>query len=182
MTAATATQPAHLSSSPLGEGTWHVNPKGSRLGFSARGVFGLRPARGQFGQFRGAVNVDAAGAATGEVVIDAASLTTGNATRDAHLRSADFFDTDNHPQVKVSLLGLETGRDGWLMLTGVLNIRGTSLRVQAPVEVTNVSEDAVTLITRPSVDRDAAGLGWSRLGFVQGKAHLAATFALVRID
>jgi polyisoprenoid-binding protein YceI len=181
MTTTATTQPARFADTPLSEGTWHVNPKGSRLGFMARGVFGLRPARGTFTNFRGSVQVDARGV-TGEVVIDAASLTTGNKTRDAHLRSADFFDAASHPDVTVSLSSLETGRDGWLVLTGALHIRGTTLRIQAPVEVTNVSEDRITLLTRPSVDRAAAGLGWSRLGFVQGKAHLSAMVSLVRID
>src|SRR4051794_35691084 len=106
MTTATATKPDRFHDTPLSEGTWHVNPKGSRLGFMARGVFGLRPARGTFQSFRGSVDVSEHGV-SGEIAIDAASLTTGNKTRDAHLRSADFFDAEHHPEVTVTLSNLE---------------------------------------------------------------------------
>lgn len=59
--------------------------------------------------------------------IDADSVNTNNARRDKHLRSADFFDTANHPQVRfVSQLATLDG--GRLKVRGELHAAGNSIR------------------------------------------------------
>jgi polyisoprenoid-binding protein YceI len=164
---------------PLPEGTWHVDQSASDLGFKSRGMFGLVPVRGTFRAYDGALEVDAAGA-RGELRIQAATLDTGNEKRDAHLRSADFFDVDVHPTVTFTLVGLGTSPDGTLTLTGVLRIRDHELPVEAPVQRTQLPDGRVRLHTSISVDRAAAGVGWSRMGMVQGPAHLTATVTLAQ--
>jgi polyisoprenoid-binding protein YceI len=164
----------------LPAGTWHVDPKPSELTFSSRGVFGLVPVHGSFGTYEGELEVDGRDV-RGELRIQAATLDTKNKKRDAHLRSADFFDATVHPTVTFSLIELVPSADGTLELTGTLRIRDNKLRVQAPVQATRLAADRLRLDTKISVDRAAAGVGWSKMGMIQGKAHLGASIVLVRI-
>ena len=67
--------------------------------FTVKTFWGLMTVRGSFDRFDGSYEVGPDGT-TIELTIDADSLDTGNATRDKHLRSTDFFDVDEHPQVR----------------------------------------------------------------------------------
>jgi polyisoprenoid-binding protein YceI len=155
-------------------GVWHVDATASTLEFRSRGMFGLVPVRGTFGDYEGTLTVDEQGA-RGVLRIAAASLDTGNEKRDAHLRSDDFFAVETHPTVTFSLAGI-----GVETLTGVLQIRDTKLEITAPITIVEASPTRLQLRTDVAVDRTAAGVGWSKLGMIQGKAHLHAHIALDR--
>jgi polyisoprenoid-binding protein YceI len=160
------------------EGLWHVDPQGSEVAFTARGAWGLQRVRGQFGAVDGVLVVDA-DSASGELYIQAASLDTGQEKRDAHLRSEDFFDAAAHPVITFSLLQLVAAAGGKLQMTGTLRIRDSELPITAPVQARRVAQDLLRLDTRVAVDRQAAGVGRSRMAMIRGKAHLAATINLV---
>jgi polyisoprenoid-binding protein YceI len=166
------------TSTVIPTGTWTVVPAESKLGFRARGMFGLAPVKGTFGSFDGELTADELDV-NGELRIAAASLDTGNAKRDNHLRSEDFFHADAHPTVSFRLLGVSPGRDEGHELTGELRIRQSVLQVSAPVTVVR-DGDSLTLTTELAVDRAAAGVGWSKLGMIKGPAHLSATVTLAR--
>lgn len=166
-----------LSSLPTG--VWHVDVAKSTLGFRARGMFGLVPAKGTFSDYEGTLTVDDAGA-HGELSITAASLDSGNAKRDEHLRSADFFDVEKAPTIRFTLDSLSSDGPQGLTLHGVLAIAENRLAVSAPATATLIGEDRLSLSTQVSVDRAAAGVGWSKMGMIQGKAHLHAELELVR--
>jgi len=159
-------------------GVWRVDSDSSELGFGARGMFGLASVHGHFGQFEGTLTVDDDGA-RGELRIQAATLDTHNPKRDKHLRSADFFDVDAHPVVSFELTGVKPGADGAASVAGVLRIRDNALVIDTPVQVSTAT-DGMTLSTTLSVDRAAAGVGWSKLGMIKGKAHLHAKLTLAR--
>ena len=172
-------QPAGTSTADLPEGTWRVDPRASEMRFRSRGVFGLVPVHGSFGAYEGELEVGG-GDVRGELRIQAATLDTKNEKRDEHLRSADFFHVAEHPTVTFSLIELAPSADGTLELTGTLRIRDNELRVQAPVQASRLAPDRLRLDTNLSVDRAAAGVGWSKLGVIRGKAHLGASIVLVR--
>lgn len=134
--------------------------------------------KGKFGSYDGDLTIDDQGA-RGELRIQADTLDTGNAKRDTHLRSADFFEVDAHPTVTFTLTGVTPSADGGLTATGILKIRENTLEVSAPLTV-SAHEDHLHLDTDISVDRAAAGVGWSKMGMIQGKAHLHAKLTLVR--
>jgi polyisoprenoid-binding protein YceI len=165
----------------LPTGTWQVDAAASELGFGARGMFGLVPVHGHFGEFAGTLTVDAGGP-RGELKIQAASLDTHNAKRDEHLRGADFFDVEAHPTVTFELTSVSSGSDGALTFSGVLRIRENALAVTAPVTAAADGTDRLTLTTAIDVDRAAAGVGWSKLGMIKGKAHLSAKVALTKLS
>lgn len=159
-------------------GTWRVDPNAGELGFRARGVFGLVPVKGSFSDYDGELAVDEAGV-RGELRINAATLDTGNTKRDAHLRAAAFFDVEQHPTVSFTLTHLTPSAGEQPLATGVLRIRDNDLKITTPLTVSVHDENHLHLSTEISVDRAAAGVGWSRIGMIQGKAHLRAHLILI---
>jgi polyisoprenoid-binding protein YceI len=171
----------HHSQTPapaaLPTGTWRVDPAAGELAFRARGMFGLVPVKGSFGAYDGELTVDPDGA-HGELRITATTLDTGNAKRDAHLRSADFFDVEHHPTVTFTLTSVHVDADDRLLATGDLRIAENSTEITTPITATS-HEDHLHLETEISVDRAAAGVGWSKMGMIQGQAHLRARIVLL---
>ncbi len=160
-------------------GVWSVEPDSSELGFGARGMFGLVPVHGHFGQFSGTLTVDEQGA-RGGLTIQAATLDTHNAKRDQHLRSADFFDVETHPTITVDVTDVRPASDGAFIAKGVLRIRDNALAIDAPLTLTTSDPSRLVLSTALDVDRAAAGVGWSKLGMITGKAHLDAKLTLTK--
>src|SRR5205814_10132149 len=97
MTAATATATA-IAAAPAGLATWQLDPSQIEVGFAVRHLM-ISTVKGRFGAVRGTVVVEDGNFATAkvDVTIDAASVDTREPQRDAHLRSADFFDVEQFP-------------------------------------------------------------------------------------
>ncbi|WNG86277.1 YceI family protein [Mycobacterium sp. ITM-2016-00317] len=111
----------------LPTGTWAIDPAHSSIAFSVRHLMVSR-VRGVFGTFDGAITVDENGvpAVSAEIAVD--SVDSRNEQRDAHLRSADFFDTEKFPaatftstavQAAVQAAGDDYVLDGDFTLKGV---------------------------------------------------------------
>ena len=80
-------------------GTWAIDPSHSAIGFSVRHL-GIATVRGAFERFSGSLEAgEQLEQASFAAEIDAASITTSEEQRDAHLRSADFFDVEAHPTI-----------------------------------------------------------------------------------
>ncbi|MGH2882379.1 MAG: YceI family protein, partial [Solirubrobacteraceae bacterium] len=93
----TTTNPNNHPSKTL-SGGWQLDPHRSSVEFRTRHFWGLITVKGHFDDYHGQLDLSANPAI--ELSIDAASVQTGNRKRDRHLRSADFFDAENHPQVR----------------------------------------------------------------------------------
>src|SRR4051812_18710007 len=92
-------------------GDYTIDPAHSRLGFSARHAM-VATVRGQFTEFTGTAHIDTANPADSkvEVSIVANSINTGQQQRDDHLRSGDFFESEQHPEI--TFTSTEVSRDG----------------------------------------------------------------------
>lgn len=93
---------------------------------------------------------------------DASSISTGNADRDAHLRSADFFDVENHP--KITFTSTSFNPEG--KLEGNLEIRGISKPVSFDVDFGGLAKDPwgntkLGMSLTGKINRKEWGLNWN---------------------
>jgi polyisoprenoid-binding protein YceI len=118
---------------------WIFEPGHTEAEFRARHMM-ITWVRGLFKDIRGTVEWDLAHCESTTFAgrIDAGGLWTGEPERDAHLRSADFFDVENHPQI--SFEGRFTERVGELQFKAMadLTIRGTTHPV--PLDVSYLGQ------------------------------------------
>jgi polyisoprenoid-binding protein YceI len=106
----------------LPTGTWHVDPAHSRIEFAARQL-GISTVRGAFREFEGTLDLDE-GRADGTV--KTASLDTNNNRRDEHLRSPDFFQVEEHPELRFESTEIHPLGDDTFEIEGDLTIRGVT--------------------------------------------------------
>jgi polyisoprenoid-binding protein YceI len=122
-------------------GDYTLDPSHTRIGFSARHAM-VTKVRGNFDQFEGSAHVDTANPANSSVTvtIEAASVTTGNEQRDGQLKTPDFFDIANYPQI--TFVSTDVERDGaeWA-ITGDLTINGVTKSITVPFEETGSAKD-----------------------------------------
>jgi len=92
--------------------------------------------RGQLGPITGTVEYDGKdiNSVKADVSIDMAGINTQNSGRDTHLKSADFFDVANHPNLTFKSKRVEPGAAGRFKLIGDLTIRGNTKEVVLDVE------------------------------------------------
>ena len=120
-------------------GTYTIDPSHTRIGFVARHAM-VTKVRGAFNDFEGTLHLDGTDPArsTARVRIDAASIDTRNAQRDEHLRSNDFLDMENYPEITFQSTEAKQLDDTTFQLTGDLTIKG----ITKPVTVDFTFEGA----------------------------------------
>jgi polyisoprenoid-binding protein YceI len=160
-------------------GAWVVDPADSRATFANKTFWGLVTVRGTFGAVSGSGTVAGDDTVAGELVIDAANLDTKNKQRDKHLRSADFFDTDKHPNVVVRVESATRDGDSFTG-TGTVEAAGTSQPVTFSGHIDSADGEAVVLTASASVDRHAHGMTWNQLGMLTGLSTGTVTARFVR--
>ncbi len=122
----------------LAEGTWAIDPSHSEVGFSVRHLM-VSKVRGALSGVAGTITVGEAEVAVA-ATIDAATIDTRDANRDGHIKSADFFDVENHPTWTFASTGFQAkGND--ITLTGDLTLRGVTKPVVLDVEFVGVNTD-----------------------------------------
>jgi polyisoprenoid-binding protein YceI len=148
-------------------GDYTIDTSHSRVGFVARHAM-VTKVRGSFNEFEGSFHLDGEnpGNSSGRVTIQAKSIDTRNSQRDDHLRSNDFLDMGNHPEITfVSTAIAQTGEDTFTV-TGDLTIRGVTRSVEIPFEYTGSATDPfgnqrVGLEGSVVVNRKDFGVSWN---------------------
>jgi polyisoprenoid-binding protein YceI len=125
--------------------------------------------RGHFGRWTGTLQVPEGNFAKAalSVVIDAASIDTGVADRDAHLRSADFFDVEKFPELTFTAAEITHPGGGRFQLNGVLVIKGIANPVSLAVEEAGRATDPwgntrAVFSAKGSISRKDFGLTWNQ--------------------
>ena len=123
-------------------GTWTIDPTHTRLGFVARHAM-VTKVRGAFTDFEGSLTLDGANPSASSISLTAqlASVDTGTADRDAHLRSADFFDVENNPTMTFTSTSVKQSDDDEFVLVGDLTIKGVTRSVEVEVELDGIVTD-----------------------------------------
>jgi len=129
---------AALISAPALAGQWEIDASHSSIGFSVRHLM-VSTVRGHFQKATGTVSIDDDDLTRSiiDVTIDAASIDTREPKRDAHLRSADFFDVAKHPTITFKSKRIEKAGGGKLRAVGDLTLHG-------------VTRQATLLVSTPS--------------------------------
>ena len=124
-----------LASTPTATTAWNLDPVHSVAEFKVKHMM-ISNVRGQFAAVRGVLAFDET-ALTGshlEVSIDAASINTHNPERDAHLKSADFFDVEKFPTLSFQSTAISRVGDQELAVSGDLSLHGITRNVVFKVE------------------------------------------------
>ena len=126
--------------SDLTPGTWTVDAAHSRIGFTARHLM-IAKTRGHFSSFSGTITVPEDRLQSSvEASVDATSVTTDDQARDGHLKSADFFDAENHPTWTLRSTGIKAD-GGDYVLSADLTVRGVTNPVEFELEFEGVTKD-----------------------------------------
>ena len=122
-------------------GTWDIDASHSTVGFSVRHMM-VSKVRGYFREFSGeVVTAENPEQSTVTATIDMDSIDTRQEQRDAHIRSADFFDVGNHTHMTFRSTEVRTDGADWTVL-GDLTIKGITRPVELALEVNGFGPDA----------------------------------------
>lgn len=179
MTTAAFTRTVHGQQVPA-PGTYAIDPVHSDFTFQVKHM-GISKVRGSFTDIAGTVTVGETTAdSSAQVTIQAASIDTAHAQRDAHLRSADFFDTDNYPTLEFRSTSLDLESEVW-KVHGELTIVGTTRPVTLEVQFEGAGPDVLGNPEQPragfsastKINREDFGITWNQAletgGWVVGK-------------
>jgi len=142
-------------------GDWALDPRRSSIRLKSK-AFGL-PVTGVFREVTGKGTVSPSGEVSGAVTVAAASIDTKNARRDRHLRSADFFDSGNHPDLTVTVEGIRTSGLG-VAVTGALTVRGRTVPLSFDAAAAVHGDGEVWLDAELHINRADFGLTWNLMG------------------
>lgn len=147
---------------------WTLDPSHSSIEFTVKHM-ALTSVRGRFTKFSGEGRTNASGATEWvKVVIDADSLTTAEDQRDAHLRSADFFDVAHHPELVFESTQVRTTAPDRYEVQGNLTMRGVTRPVSFTMNTTNPVRDPwgnlrVGGQSQGTLHRKEWGLVWNQI-------------------
>ncbi len=121
----------------LTAGTWAIDPVHSSINFSVRHLM-VSKVRGSFETFSGAVTIAEGGTPSVNATIDVNSIDTRNEQRDAHVRSADFFDAENYPTATFVSTGVRPDGDDYIV-DGDFTLKGVTKPVSLKLEFNGVN-------------------------------------------
>jgi polyisoprenoid-binding protein YceI len=130
----TETHPGYVA------GHWKVDPVHSEVGFSVRHMM-VSKVRGRFTGFTADITTGVSPLTSSvTAVVELDSIDTGNPDRDNHIRSADFFDVGQHPQMTFRSTGVRIDDDGYA-LDGELTLKGITRPISLRLEVGGFGPD-----------------------------------------
>jgi polyisoprenoid-binding protein YceI len=155
---------------------WRIDPSRSTVEFRSPAFWGLTTAKGRFHSYDGTLDLRHQPAI--ELTLDADSIDTNNKIRDKHLRSAEFFDVANHPQVR--FVSDSAALDGErLKVRGQLHVAGQSMPLDLDARLVPVG-DELDVEARTQADHRRLGMSSGTLGMIRSPSELIVHGRLVR--
>ena len=155
------------ASPALKTGTWVVDPAHSKVGFAVKHM-GITTVRGEFGEFEGSLEIgDDLSTARAHGVVKTTSVDTNQPQRDEHLRSADFFETELHPELRFESKAIEAIDEETFRIVGELSLHGVTreITLEAEVQGTDVGpqgEERVGLEVTGQISRSDFGMKFNQ--------------------
>lgn len=148
---------------------WVLDPAHSLAEFAIKHMM-IATVKGRFGKLEGTVTGALPDLTTAEITasIDAASIDTREPQRDAHLRSADFFDVENHPTITFKSTRITRAGEGMFQIAGDLTIRGVTQPVTLTATFAGFGKDPwgnerAAFSAETTINRKDFGLQWNAL-------------------
>lgn len=147
---------------------WVIDPAHSEIAFKVKHLM-ITNIKGVFNEFEASIYTTGDDFMTAEIDfwLNPASVDTGSADRDAHLKSADFFDVENHKEITFTANTYEkVDNDGSYELYGDLTIKGLTNRIKLDVEFGGVMKDPwgnekAGFSINGTINRKEWGLNWN---------------------
>lgn len=149
-------------------GAWRLDPERSSLEFRTPHFWGLITVTGRFDVYEGKLDLSADPAI--ELTVDANSVQTGNRKRDRHLRSADFFDAENHPRMRFVSDSVDLLADT-LRVRGRLSARGASIPLEFGAHVGHADGELEFEAATVAPHREL-GMTWTPLRMIPPRTEL----------
>ena len=139
---AASSSPAASSLAPSAPGEWNIDPVHSSVIFKVRHL-GVCNFYGRFNKVSGSVVLDEAkpGDSKVEVTIPADSVDTNNSKRDGHLKSPDFFNAVEFPEIKFVSKTVKKDGDKRFKVDGELTLHGVTKPLSTTVELLGVADN-----------------------------------------
>jgi polyisoprenoid-binding protein YceI len=129
------------NSTVIPTGTWAVDPAHSKVGFGVKHM-GIATVRGEFTEFDGTLEIgEDLSSAKVYGTVKAQSVDTNEAQRDDHLRSPDFFDVGQFPELRFESTSIEALDDEEFRITGRLTIHGVTNEIVLHADVQGTDVD-----------------------------------------
>jgi polyisoprenoid-binding protein YceI len=146
---------------------WNIDPTHSEIGFKVKHMM-FTNVSGKFDKYEGTFLTDGDNFDNAEInfAADVASINTGNTDRDNHLRSADFFDADNHPKLTFKSSSVTKTADNDYEISGDLSLHGVTKFIRLEAEFGGLMTDpwgnskAAWSLTG-KINRKDYGLNWN---------------------
>ena len=144
---------------------WVLDPTHSELTFKVRHMM-ITNVKGEFKNFSVVVDGDDILKSSLNVSIDGSSINTNNNDRDNHLKSADFFDVENHKELLFKSTSFKQKDDDEFELKGILTIKGNSKEVALEVDFGGIKKDPwgnekAGFSVEGKINRKDWGLNWN---------------------
>ncbi len=146
---------------------WTIDPAHSNVEFAVKHMM-FTTVKGRFAGVDGQIELNEQDLADSfvNVTIDVNSVDTREEKRNAHLRSADFFDVEQHPEMTFKSTKVESDGDDEFKVIGDLTIRGVTRPVVRDVEQTGRGtnpwgQEVIGFEARTKINRKDYGLNWN---------------------
>jgi polyisoprenoid-binding protein YceI len=156
-----------MATATITQTKWNLDATHSEIGFKVKHMM-ITNVSGTFQQFNVQVTTNGTEFETAKIefTADLNSITTGNADRDNHLKSADFFDAEKHPQIKFVSTKFEKKDNENYVLHGNLTVKEVTKPVKFDVEFGGIGKDPwgnekAGFTLSGKINRTEFGLNWN---------------------
>ncbi|HEY7785694.1 MAG TPA: YceI family protein [Pyrinomonadaceae bacterium] len=153
---------------PIPNGEYKIDPAHSVIGFAIR-HYEISLVRGRFKDFTGTIRYDDSDVSKSSVEFAAKieSIDTGVDPRNAHLRTADFFDAAKYPEMTFKSTRVERKAQDQYVLHGDFTLKGVTKQISFPFTLTGAIRDAqgntrFGVAAQTKIDRRDYGITWGK--------------------
>jgi polyisoprenoid-binding protein YceI len=146
---------------------WSIDPAHSEIQFKVKHLV-ISTVTGSFGEFSGNATTPEDTFEGGEITvkINASSIDTNNEQRDGHLKSADFFETDGHPEITIKTTSIKKVDDDEYAIAADVTMKGVTKAIEFKGEYGGKATDGygntkVGLEVKGKLNRKDFGLNWN---------------------